>query len=131
MAYINLWDFELLNNIEHNHKVVSLDEPGIIETPVALITTIAEETADPVHFSPTSISIVVEDDVIVYQRLTDYVPMLKDAAKTLQHQMLELRNGADVVKLLNESSERGRRRADLKKRLERLTQAQELISNRL
>ncbi|CAM4556480.1 unnamed protein product [Leuciscus chuanchicus] len=74
---------------------------------------------------------------IVYQRLTDYVPMLiilfmlKDAAKTLRHQMLELRNGADVVKLLNEDSERGRRRADLKKRLERLTQAQELISNKL
>ncbi|KAK7172214.1 hypothetical protein R3I93_004504 [Phoxinus phoxinus] len=74
---------------------------------------------------------------IIYQRLTDYVPMLiilfmlKDAAKTLRHQMLELRNGADVVQLLNEDSERGRRRADLKKRLERLTQAQELISNRL
>ncbi|XP_067306846.1 interferon-induced GTP-binding protein Mx, partial [Pseudorasbora parva] len=74
---------------------------------------------------------------IVYQRLTDYVPMLlilfmlKDAAKTLRHQMLELRNGADVVKLLSEDSERGRRRADLKKRLERLTQAQKLISKRL
>ncbi|KAK9962660.1 hypothetical protein ABG768_008014 [Culter alburnus] len=74
---------------------------------------------------------------IIYQRLTDYVPMLiilfmlKDAAKTLRHQMLELRNGADVVKLLSEDSERGRRRAELKQRLERLTQAQELISNRL
>ncbi|XP_048017805.1 interferon-induced GTP-binding protein Mx-like [Megalobrama amblycephala] len=74
---------------------------------------------------------------IVYQRLTDYVPMLiilfmlKDVAKTLQHQMLELRNGADVVKLLSEDSERGHRRAELKQRLERLTRAQEMISNRL
>ncbi|ROI16086.1 Interferon-induced GTP-binding protein Mx, partial [Anabarilius grahami] len=74
---------------------------------------------------------------IVYQRLTDYVPMLiilfmlKDVAKTLQHQVLELRNGADVVKLLSEDSERGRRRAELKQRLERLTRAQEMISNRL
>uniref|UniRef100_A0A8C2GWE1 Myxovirus (influenza virus) resistance F n=1 Tax=Cyprinus carpio TaxID=7962 RepID=A0A8C2GWE1_CYPCA len=39
-------------------------------------------------------------------------------------------NGADVAKLLKEDSEQGRRRADLKKRLERLTQAQELINNR-
>ncbi|KAL1260063.1 hypothetical protein QQF64_007890 [Cirrhinus molitorella] len=74
---------------------------------------------------------------ITYQRLTDYVPMLlilftlKDAAKILQHQMLELRNGADVVELLKEDSERGRRRADLNQRLERLTQAQELISKRI
>uniref|UniRef100_A0A8C2BRX7 Myxovirus (influenza virus) resistance F n=1 Tax=Cyprinus carpio TaxID=7962 RepID=A0A8C2BRX7_CYPCA len=66
----------------------------------------------------------------------DYVPMLlilfmlKNAAKTLRHQMLEMRNGADVAKLLKEDSEQGRRRADLKKRLERLTQAQELINNR-
>uniref|UniRef100_A0A8C2BMP5 Myxovirus (influenza virus) resistance F n=1 Tax=Cyprinus carpio TaxID=7962 RepID=A0A8C2BMP5_CYPCA len=65
---------------------------------------------------------------IIYQRLTDYVPMLlilfmlKNAAKTLRHQMLEMRNGADVAKLLKEDSEQGRRRADLKKRLERLTQ---------
>lgn len=74
---------------------------------------------------------------IVYQRLTDYVPMLiilfmlKVAAKTLRSQMLELRNGADVMKLLSEDSERGRMRADLKLRLERLTQAQDLISSRL
>uniref|UniRef100_A0A672LCT8 Interferon-induced GTP-binding protein Mx1-like n=1 Tax=Sinocyclocheilus grahami TaxID=75366 RepID=A0A672LCT8_SINGR len=51
--------------------------------------------------------------------------------ETLRHQMLELRNGADVVKLLSEDSEHGRMRADLKQRLERLTQAQDLISNRL
>ncbi|XDV25692.1 hypothetical protein PO909_029566, partial [Leuciscus waleckii] len=74
---------------------------------------------------------------IVYQRLTDYVPMLiilfmlKDAAKTLRNQMLELRNGANVVKLLSEDSERGIKRADLKQRLERLSQAQNLISSRL
>uniref|UniRef100_A0A672MJP7 Interferon-induced GTP-binding protein Mx1-like n=1 Tax=Sinocyclocheilus grahami TaxID=75366 RepID=A0A672MJP7_SINGR len=51
--------------------------------------------------------------------------------ETLRHQMMELRNGADVVKLLSEDSEHGRMRADLKQRLERLTQAQDLISNRL
>ncbi|XP_056118546.1 interferon-induced GTP-binding protein Mx [Rhinichthys klamathensis goyatoka] len=74
---------------------------------------------------------------IIHQRLTDYVPMLinlfmlKDAAKTLRLQMLELRKEADVVKLLIEDSDREHRRADLKKRLERLTQAQELISNTL
>lgn len=56
--------------------------------------------------------------------------MLKDAAKILQHQMLEIRNGADVAKLLKEDSERGRRRADLKQHLKRLIQAQELISKR-
>ncbi|XP_050985743.1 interferon-induced GTP-binding protein Mx [Labeo rohita] len=73
---------------------------------------------------------------IIYQRLTDYVPMLlilfmlKDAAKTLRHQMLEMRNGADVVELLKEDSDQWRRRADLKQRLERLTKAQELINNR-
>lgn len=57
--------------------------------------------------------------------------MLKNSTKILRHQMLELRNGADVVKLLSEDTERGRRRADLKQRLERLTQAQELISKRI
>ncbi|XP_065137921.1 interferon-induced GTP-binding protein Mx3 [Paramisgurnus dabryanus] len=74
---------------------------------------------------------------IVYQRLTDYVPMLvnlfmlKDAARILRHQMMELRNGADVVKLLSEDSERARKRTDLHKRLQRLIQAQNLISSKL
>nr|XP_055051632.1 interferon-induced GTP-binding protein MxB isoform X3 [Misgurnus anguillicaudatus] len=74
---------------------------------------------------------------VVYQRLTDYVPMLvnlfmlKDAAKSLRHQMMELRNGADVVKLLSEDSERARKRTDLHKRLQRLIQAQNLISSKL
>jgi len=57
--------------------------------------------------------------------------MLKEAANTLRLQMLELRNGADVVKLLCEDSEREYKRAELKQRMERLTQAQELLSNRL
>ncbi|KAI7800934.1 putative interferon-induced GTP-binding protein Mx1, partial [Triplophysa rosa] len=74
---------------------------------------------------------------IVYQRLTDYVPMLvtlfllKDSAKILRQQTMELRIEADLVKLLSEESERGCKRADLKQRLERLTQAQDLISSRL
>ena len=41
------------------------DEPGIIDTPAALVTAVTEDTADPVHFSPASISIVVEDDVVM------------------------------------------------------------------
>ncbi|TRY85138.1 hypothetical protein DNTS_006337, partial [Danionella cerebrum] len=74
---------------------------------------------------------------IVYQRLTDYVPMLitlfmlKDAAKTLRYQIIELRNGADVCKLLSEDPDRERIRADLKHRQDRLSQALDLISNRL
>ncbi|KAI2655946.1 Interferon-induced GTP-binding protein Mx [Labeo rohita] len=89
---------------------------------------------DSRNFVPDKLVLYYE---IVYQRLTDYVPMLiilfmlKDAAKILRHQMLELRNGADVVKLLSEDSDQGRKRVDLKQRLERLKQAQELISSRI
>ncbi|XP_043114102.1 interferon-induced GTP-binding protein Mx1-like [Puntigrus tetrazona] len=73
---------------------------------------------------------------IVYQRLTDYVPMLvillmlRNAAKTLRHGMLEMRKVADVVDLLKEDLDQGRRRNELKQRLESLLQAQELINNR-
>ncbi|XP_076838798.1 interferon-induced GTP-binding protein Mx3-like [Brachyhypopomus gauderio] len=72
---------------------------------------------------------------IVYQRLSDYIPMLlllfmlKDAAKMLRNQMVDLRNDADVVKLLSEDSERGCRRADLLQRIERLKEAQSRISS--
>uniref|UniRef100_A0A8P4KEN1 Uncharacterized protein n=1 Tax=Dicentrarchus labrax TaxID=13489 RepID=A0A8P4KEN1_DICLA len=50
------------------------DEPGIIDTPVALVTVVTEDTADPVHFSPASMSIVVEDDVVMSD-----IPNLADA----------------------------------------------------
>uniref|UniRef100_A0AAR2L603 Uncharacterized protein n=1 Tax=Pygocentrus nattereri TaxID=42514 RepID=A0AAR2L603_PYGNA len=70
---------------------------------------------------------------IVYQRLSDYIPMLlllfmlQDAAKMLRDQMMDLRDGADVAKLLTEGTERGHKRADLFQRLERLKAAQAKI----
>uniref|UniRef100_A0A8B9JVK8 Interferon-induced GTP-binding protein Mx3-like n=1 Tax=Astyanax mexicanus TaxID=7994 RepID=A0A8B9JVK8_ASTMX len=70
---------------------------------------------------------------IAYQRLSDYLPMLlqlfmlKDAAKMLRDQMMDLRNGADVMKLLSEGSEKGRKKAELFQRLQRLKEAQSRI----
>uniref|UniRef100_A0A4W4E4I8 Dynamin-type G domain-containing protein n=1 Tax=Electrophorus electricus TaxID=8005 RepID=A0A4W4E4I8_ELEEL len=71
---------------------------------------------------------------IVYQRLADFLPMLmllfmlKEAAVMLRAESMDLRDGADVVKLLTEDSEAGRKRAELHQRMERLRQAQERIS---
>uniref|UniRef100_A0A672NMP2 Interferon-induced GTP-binding protein Mx-like n=1 Tax=Sinocyclocheilus grahami TaxID=75366 RepID=A0A672NMP2_SINGR len=71
---------------------------------------------------------------IVYQRLADYIPMvillfiLKEAAVMLRAHSMDLRDGADVVKLLVEDTEAGRKRADLHQRMERLRLAQERIS---
>ncbi|KAG1924748.1 interferon-induced GTP-binding protein Mx [Pimephales promelas] len=71
---------------------------------------------------------------IVYQRLADYIPMvillfiLKEAAVILRAQAMDLRDGADVVKLLLEDTEAGRKRADLHQRMERLRLAYERIS---
>lgn len=53
--------------------------------------------------------------------------MLKNAAKILRDQMMDLRDGADVMKLLTEGTERGRKRADLLQRIERLKEAQSKI----
>lgn len=70
----------------------------------------------------------------MYQRLADYIPMvillfiLKEAAVMLRAHAMDLRDGADVVKLLVEDTEAGRRRADLHQRMERLRLAQERIS---
>uniref|UniRef100_W5L8S6 Myxovirus (influenza virus) resistance F n=1 Tax=Astyanax mexicanus TaxID=7994 RepID=W5L8S6_ASTMX len=70
---------------------------------------------------------------IAYQRLSDYLPMLlqlfmlKDAAKMLRDQMMDLRNGADVMKLLSEGSEKGRKKAELFQHLQRLKEAQSRI----
>ncbi|XP_072513003.1 interferon-induced GTP-binding protein Mx3-like, partial [Salminus brasiliensis] len=70
---------------------------------------------------------------IVYQRLSDYVPMLlqifmlKDAAKMLRDQMMDLRDGANAMKLLSEGTERGRKRVELLQRLQRLKEAQSRI----
>ncbi|KAA8586771.1 hypothetical protein FQN60_000607, partial [Etheostoma spectabile] len=55
-------------------NVEESDEPGISDTPAALFTAVTEDTADPVHFSPANISIVVEDDVVMRD-----IPNLDDA----------------------------------------------------
>lgn len=71
---------------------------------------------------------------IVYQRLADHIPMLillfilKEAAVMLRAHTMDLRDGADVVKLLIEDSEAGRKRVDLHQRMQRLRLAQERIS---
>ncbi|KAK7117630.1 hypothetical protein R3I94_023003 [Phoxinus phoxinus] len=71
---------------------------------------------------------------IVYQRLADYIPMvillftLKEAAVMLRAHAMDLRDGADVVKLLVEDTEAGRKRTDLYQRMDRLRLAQERIS---
>uniref|UniRef100_A0A672NHT0 Interferon-induced GTP-binding protein Mx-like n=1 Tax=Sinocyclocheilus grahami TaxID=75366 RepID=A0A672NHT0_SINGR len=65
-------------------------------------------------------------DTRMYQRLADYIPMvillfiLKEAAVMLRAHSMDLRDGADVVKLLVEDTEAGRKRADLHQRMERL-----------
>ncbi|RXN19638.1 interferon-induced GTP-binding Mx3-like protein [Labeo rohita] len=72
--------------------------------------------------------------LIVYQRLADYIPMvillfiLKKAAVMLRAHAMDLRDGADVVKLLVEDTEAGQKRADLHQRMEKLRLAQECIS---
>lgn len=40
-------------------------EPDITDTPVALVTVVTESTTSPVHFSPASTAIVVEDDLVM------------------------------------------------------------------
>ncbi|XP_056596277.1 interferon-induced GTP-binding protein MxB [Triplophysa dalaica] len=71
---------------------------------------------------------------IVYQRLADYIPMvillfiLKEAAVMLRAHAMDLRDGADVVKLLVEDSDAGRQRIELYQRMDRLRMAQERVS---
>lgn len=55
-------------------NVEESDEPGISDTPVALVTAVTDDTADAVHFSPANISIVVEDSVVMSD-----IPNLADA----------------------------------------------------
>nr|XP_046171793.1 interferon-induced GTP-binding protein Mx3 [Oncorhynchus gorbuscha] len=88
-------------------------------------------TFDSRKLTPDKLGVYYE---IVYQRLADYVPMLilqfmlKESAKMLCIQIMDQRDGADVVKLLSEDSMEGRRRADLHQRLDRLKKAQEKLS---
>ncbi|KAM9455166.1 interferon-induced GTP-binding protein Mx3-like [Clarias gariepinus] len=72
---------------------------------------------------------------IVVQRLADQVPMLiryfmlKESAQLLCSEMLCLMDGANVAEALREESEISRRRVDIQNRTDRLTLAQEKLSN--
>ena len=41
------------------------EEPDIEDTPIGIVTMIRERSASPVHFSPVSTAIVVEDEFIM------------------------------------------------------------------
>ncbi|XP_027012048.2 interferon-induced GTP-binding protein Mx2-like [Tachysurus fulvidraco] len=72
---------------------------------------------------------------IVVQRLADQVPMLiryfmlKESAQLLCSEMLGLMDGANVADVLREESDISRHRIDMQNRVERLTVAQEKLSN--
>ncbi|XP_022530557.2 interferon-induced GTP-binding protein Mx1 [Astyanax mexicanus] len=72
---------------------------------------------------------------IIVQRLADQVPMLiryfmlKEFAHLLCKEMLGLLDGANVVEALREESEVSRRRVSTQNRVDRLTIAQEKLSN--
>ncbi|XP_048105780.1 interferon-induced GTP-binding protein Mx1-like [Alosa alosa] len=74
---------------------------------------------------------------IVIQRLADQVPMLiqlfllKESARLLCTEMLSLIDGVDLEKALSEGSDIGRRRNELQSRIERLSLAQEKLSQEL
>uniref|UniRef100_A0AAR2L9R4 Uncharacterized protein n=1 Tax=Pygocentrus nattereri TaxID=42514 RepID=A0AAR2L9R4_PYGNA len=72
---------------------------------------------------------------IVVQRLADQVPMLirylmlKESAQLLCSEMLGLMHGANVAEVLREESDVSRRRINMQNRMDRLTIAQEKLSN--
>ncbi|XP_053471701.1 interferon-induced GTP-binding protein Mx3 [Ictalurus furcatus] len=72
---------------------------------------------------------------IVVQRLADQVPMLiryfmlKESAQLLCSEMLGLMDGANVADALREESNVSRRRIDMQNRTDRLTLAQDKLSN--
>ncbi|XP_060754688.1 interferon-induced GTP-binding protein Mx-like isoform X3 [Neoarius graeffei] len=72
---------------------------------------------------------------IVVQRLADQVPMLiryfmlKESAQLLCSEMLGLMDGTNVADALREESDVSRRRVDIQIRIDRLTLAQEKLSN--
>uniref|UniRef100_A0A3B4E4B2 Uncharacterized protein n=1 Tax=Pygocentrus nattereri TaxID=42514 RepID=A0A3B4E4B2_PYGNA len=75
------------------------------------------------------------DNKIVVQRLADQVPMLirylmlKESAQLLCSEMLGLMHGANVAEVLREESDVSRRRINMQNRMDRLTIAQEKLSN--
>lgn len=66
--------------------------------------------------------------------MADYVPMLillfmlKESVDMLRANSMDLRNVADVPKLLSEDSDSGRKRQELHQRMERLRMAHERIT---
>ncbi|XP_030636665.1 interferon-induced GTP-binding protein Mx2-like [Chanos chanos] len=72
---------------------------------------------------------------IVVQRLADQVPMLirffmlKESAQLLCTEMLGLMDGANVGEILREESDTSRQRVDMQNRVDRLSMAQEKLSN--
>ncbi|KAF4075105.1 hypothetical protein AMELA_G00230820 [Ameiurus melas] len=72
---------------------------------------------------------------IVVQRLADQVPMLiryfmlKESAQLLCSEILGLMDGANVADALREESDVSRRRIDMQNRTDRLTLAQDKLSN--
>ncbi|KAJ8246755.1 hypothetical protein GJAV_G00255040 [Gymnothorax javanicus] len=72
---------------------------------------------------------------IVTQRLADQVPMLihffllKESARMLCRDMLNLMDEANINEILSEETEVSRRRIDMQNRIERLTLAQKKISS--
>ncbi len=41
------------------------EEPDISDTPVGILTVVTERSTSPVHFSPASTAIVVEDELVM------------------------------------------------------------------
>uniref|UniRef100_A0AAR2J2U5 Dynamin-type G domain-containing protein n=1 Tax=Pygocentrus nattereri TaxID=42514 RepID=A0AAR2J2U5_PYGNA len=97
-------------------------------------------TQDSIYFktlngTPGDGKTTSEDNYIVVQRLADQVPMLiryfmlKESAQLLCSEMLGLMDGANVAEVLREESDVSRRRINMQNRMDRLTIAQEKLSN--
>uniref|UniRef100_A0AAR2KCS3 Dynamin-type G domain-containing protein n=1 Tax=Pygocentrus nattereri TaxID=42514 RepID=A0AAR2KCS3_PYGNA len=97
-------------------------------------------TQDSIYFktlngTPGDGKTASEDNYIVVQRLADQVPMLirylmlKESAQLLCSEMLGLMHGANVAEVLREESDVSRRRINMQNRMDRLTIAQEKLSN--
>ncbi|KAL4656604.1 myoxvirus resistance protein B [Arapaima gigas] len=92
-------------------------------------------TQDETFFKELNDGMASGRERVVTRRLADQVPLLirlfilKESAKLLCGEMLNLIDGASLNDILREETESSRRRIDLQKRLERLSIAQSKISN--
>uniref|UniRef100_A0A8B9JVK2 Interferon-induced GTP-binding protein Mx n=1 Tax=Astyanax mexicanus TaxID=7994 RepID=A0A8B9JVK2_ASTMX len=88
-----------------------------------------------VTFTSSVAHLLIHKSKIVVQRLADQVPMLiryfmlKESSQLLCKEMLGLLDGANVTEVLREESEISRLRINMQNRVERLTAAQEKLSN--